>query len=707
MNKKKSSNSDLLPLSNYLKTSKSLMIEEVILRLPYEFEVPYVDSDHFPVKLKEHVNFVNNAISTSFDLQKSNNLPSRKLFSSWCGEENHMFRNKPDVEVLGLHLDVLCEFWIGNRIYTEHMCHSSLQWYKAIFIYTKVGNNRFFGNEEFNLFIDAIQKSDSQVYLENISLLIFFALKENFKGDKILDSNLFKIWKKELASSPNDAVNSRKVSKFIVDGAESTYATLLHEHTKQSFINRDYFALLESTLLGLPKESIEISEMCLSFSIIYSVTNLTISGDRPLSKLDLLKFSSNLIMISHFIPKINITDLPEKEQLKYNEFLNRILMSKGYITSTKMVVINKAYLIDNGELKIKPQFINTILEAREKFAWDVLRVAPIQIEPKQKEELQKQMNLQLNLQENNKKYITSFGAKSALVLFSKVLDGIENVSNIDKVKRLVDDSFVFSVFKDKTFFLKDHDTLVSKKTLFNFAGQINNQLFDTEYSFIFQLIFKKHAFYASISSDDKNYKIVIIDGAGLDIHNIDVSLDISEFADPTHGSYQAIGSIALSKEAYSEFMQHYIYKIMTISSNDDKKGIFLLEQSEEEDAIFVGFEEKLFFLPKFQYLEDVVFRAQTSNNCVLHNLKNIIKHLFNMSISEYGVFENELLKSTDRMISTLLKSSLKESRQCQDFGKVEINVGSNFFGVWEDIETGALGLRDNLIETNYHIKDEL
>ena len=78
-----------------------------------------------------------------------------------------------------------------------------------------------------------------------------------------------------------------------------------------------------------------------------------------------------------------------------------------------------------------------------------------------------------------------------------------------------------------------------------------------------------------------------------------------------------------------------------------------------------------------------------------------------MSISEYGVFENELLKSTDRMISTLLKSSLKESRQCQDFGKVEINVGSNFFGVWEDIETGALGLRDNLIETNYHIKDEL
>ena len=148
MNRKKSSNSDLLPLSNYLKISKSLMIEDVTLRLPYEFEVPYVDPDHFPAKLKEHVNFVNNAISTSFNLQKSNNIPSNKLFSYWCGEENDMFRNKPDIEILGLHLDVLCEFWIGNRIYTEHMHHPSLQWYKAIFTYTKVGNNKFFGNEE-------------------------------------------------------------------------------------------------------------------------------------------------------------------------------------------------------------------------------------------------------------------------------------------------------------------------------------------------------------------------------------------------------------------------------------------------------------------------------------------------------------------------------------------------------------------------------
>ena len=337
------------------------------------------------------------------------------------------------------------------------------------FTYTKVGNNKFFGNEEFSLFIDAIQKSDSQVYLENISLLIFFALKENLKGNKMLDSNLFKIWRKELASSSNDTVNSRKVSKFIVDGAESTYAAILYEHTKQSFINKDYFALLESILLGLPKESIEIPEMCLSFSITNSVTNFTINGNRPLSKLDLLKFSSNLIMISHFIPKIDIADLSEKEQLKYNEFLNQMLMSKGYITSTKMVVINKSYLIDNGQLKIKPQFINTILKAREEFAWNVLGVAPTQIEPKQINELHKQMNLQLNLQENNKKYITSFGAKSALVLFSKVLDGIKNVSNIDKIKRLVDDSFAFSVFKDEVFYLKGHDTLASKEALFDFA----------------------------------------------------------------------------------------------------------------------------------------------------------------------------------------------------------------------------------------------
>lgn len=586
------------------------------------------------------------------------------------------------------HLQILINFWDKGKLEPDLQSdHHSLQWYSACEAYNYVLFKKSFKNTDLSRLIEAVFLSKFQAYIENISILTFTAIHSYYVGDINLNSKLFQIWRNKLQQSPKDIVDvNKRISDFIVNGAESVYANKIHEYTSNSLVNKDYFMAIESPLL-LDLGKIKQFNISYMYDISIPISNKYLrTHNFVFSKLELLKFCSHLAMISHPKLSLEMKNLSSEQQQQYNIFTQKILQNEGYTNSEGMIIKSKVYKNYNAgsmKLEIVDGFIICLLQARERFAEEILKINSDPISDKDTMRLKSDMEHELKKLEDKKKLVSSFGQFPALALISTAISEINNsnVDKIDQIQRLVKDCFNIAYVNEGRF--KNEKLLYLKKLehAFELSGSIVNEFLNSHNSFILQVInsAQDHAFYIAVKNIfyKNKFQIMIVNGGdGLNLHEKDPSIARNEYQDPTHGSYRVMGSELFDKKEYKEFLQHYIYKALIFSHTsevDKEKNIYLLKNVIEGMAKFSGFNGASFDIPKGLSL-DLLFRAQTSDNCTIHNLKNCIRHLLDMSISEYAVFESELLKGADKMIARLLKGPLIETvisdKGTKDIGSV-------------------------------------
>ena len=672
----KECNKSLLPLTQHLKSSVILMTERTTFHIPFRFEVTCLLPEDFPIISTDDVQYVQKAIKKSLQLEKSNQMPDQKVIKKWQEKINEFKAStKQKYFPLIAHLQILNNFWVKDKLESDLQSdHHSLQWNKACEIYNYISFKKTLTNGDLAKFIETIVLSKLQAYTENISILIFNTIVSYYVGSFNLDLKLFQIWRNKLQQSPNDIVDANKsISDFIVNGAESNYANKIHEYTKNLLVNINYFQGVYSPLL-LNLELIKQSSVIYTYDITLSITpNFSKLYNFIFNKLELLKFSSHLTMISHPKVLLEIENLSPELQNQYSKFVIMWLQKEEYVNSEGMIIgynVYKNYGVEPKSLEISERFIKSLLQSRVDFAKGKLKINLKPVGNQEILKLKPGIENQLRELEFNKKLISSFGQFQSLALMSATIAEIRNpnIDKIEEIQRLVKDCFSIAYINDGRFKNDKLSEIRKHELAFNLSGLIVDEFFHSKNSFIFQVLTptQDHAFYIAIKNIffQNKFQIMIVNGAGLDLHEPDPSITNNEYRDPTHGGYRIMGSELLDKTMYKDFLQHYIYRVLTFrytSEVNNEKHIYLLRDVIEGIAKFSGFQGESFNIPKGLSL-DLLFRAQTSENCTIHNLKNCIRHLLDMSISEYAMFESELLKGADKMLVELLKTSVIETK---------------------------------------------
>ena len=150
---------------------------------------------------------------------------------------------------------------------------------------------------------------------------------------------------------------------------------------------------------------------------------------------------------------------------------------------------------------------------------------------------------QLRELEFNKKLISSFGQFQSLALMSATIAEIRNpntnIDKIEEIQRLVKDCFSIAYINDGRFKNDKLSEIKKHEYAFKLSELISDKFLDSENSFILQVLTptQDHAFYIAIKNIffQNKFQIMIVNGAGLDLHEPYPSITNNEYRDPTHG----------------------------------------------------------------------------------------------------------------------------------------------------------------------------